>query len=64
MVTLVREDYFNEINFIGESGPTCNVSGINNDPIKGEIIKSVPITIGGCTFLHIVCVAPIKDRFL
>ena len=39
MVTLVREDYFNEINFTGESGPTCNLTGINNDPIKGKIIK-------------------------
>ena len=64
MVTLVREDYFNEINFTGESGPTCNLTGINNDPIKGKIIKNVPITIGGCTFLHSVCVAPIKDRCL
>ena len=64
MVTLVREDYFNEINFTGESGPTCNLTGINNDPIKGKIIKKVPITIGGCTFLHSVCIAPIKDRCL
>ena len=61
MVTLVREDYFNEINFIGESRPTCNLTGINNDPIKGKIIKTVPIMIGRYTFLHSVCVAPIKE---
>ena len=39
MVTLAREDFFNEINFTGGSGPTCNLTGINNDPIKGKIIK-------------------------
>ena len=61
MVTLVREDYFNEINFIGESRPTFNLTGINIDPIKGKIIKTVPIMIGRYTFLHTVCVAPIKE---
>ena len=34
---------------------------INNDPIKGKIIKTVPIMIGRYTSLHSVCIAPIKE---
>lgn len=61
MVTLVREDYFKIISFQGKLGPTCILTGISEDPLSGQIIHNVPITIGSQTFLHSVCVAPIND---
>ena len=64
MVTLVREDYFKTISFQGELGPTCILTGISEDPLSGQIIHNVPITIGTQTFLHSVCVAPINDLCL
>ena len=50
MVTLVREDFFKTISFQGELGPTCILTGISEDPLSGQIIHNVPITIGTQTF--------------
>ena len=64
MVPFVKEDYFLSISFKGELGPSCILTGISDEPVTGQIIHNVPITVGGQTFLLSVCVAPINDLCL
>ena len=64
MVTLVRDDYLAPVYSQEQVGPVCVLSGIGTDPVKGRIIYNVPITVGTQTFLHTVCVAPVKDPCL
>ena len=61
MITLVKDSYFREIcNFDFES--KCILKGIGTDPVTGNLVPNVPLTIGGTTILHTVCVAPIAEE--
>ena len=64
MVTLVRDDYLTDFKTQGQMGPVCVLTGIGADPVHGRIMYNVPITLGSQTFLHTVCVAPVKDTCL
>lgn len=64
MVTLVQEGHFRSILSPGKLGQKCILSGIGSDAVHGQIVHNVPITVGTQTFLHTVCVAPIKDQCL
>ena len=64
MVTLVRDDYLAPLYSQEQLGPVCVLTGIGADPVKGRIIYNVPITVGTQTFLHTICVAPVKDPCL
>ena len=61
MVTLIREDFFKSAFHPLDFGPVCVLSGIGTDPVHGRLVHNVPISVGTQTFLHTVCVAPIKD---
>ena len=45
-------------------GPVCVLTGIDADSVNGRIVNNVPITVGTQTFLHTVCVAPVRDTCL
>ena len=62
MVTLVRDDYLAPIYSPKHLGPVCVLRGIGAD--QGRIRYNVSITVGTQTFLHTVCVAPVKDACL
>ena len=64
MVTLVRDDVLKSVRNPHDLGPTCVLKGIGYDPVHGRIVHDVPITVGTQTFLHTVCVAPVKDTCL
>ena len=64
MVTLVQDSYFREVCSPQYEGQICILTGIGTDPVQGYLVPNVPITVGTQTFLHTVCVAPIKDTFL
>ena len=64
MVTLIREDFFKSVLQPADFGPVCVLSGIGTDPVHGRLVHNVPISVGTQTFLHTVCVAPIKDTCL
>ena len=64
MVTLVRDDVLKSVRNPHDLGPTCVLKGIGPDPVHGRIVHNVPITVGTQTFLHTVCVAPVKDTCL
>ena len=64
MVTLVRDDYLTDFKTQGQMGPVCVLTGIGTDPVHGRIMYNVPITLGSQTFLHTVCVVPVKDTCL
>lgn len=64
MVTLIRDDYLAPLYSPEQLGPVCVLTGIGADPVKGRIVYNVPITVGTQTFLHTVCVAPVKDTCL
>ena len=64
MVTLVRDDVLKTVQNPADLGPTCVLKGIGSDPVHGRIVHNVPITVGMQTFLHTVCVAPVKDTCL
>ncbi|MCG8112848.1 MAG: hypothetical protein N0E59_18995, partial [Candidatus Thiodiazotropha taylori] len=64
MVTLIQEEYFRSICSFKDLGPVCVLTGIGVDPVRGQLVHNVPITVGSQTFLHTVCVAPIKDLCL
>ena len=64
MVTLIRDDYLAPLYSPEQLGPVCVLTGIGADPVQGRIIYNVPITVGSQTFLHTVCVAPVKDPCL
>lgn len=64
MVTLIRDDYLAPLYSPEQLGPVCVLTGIGADPVKGRIVYNVPITVGTQTFLHTVCVAPVKDTRL
>ena len=64
MVTLVRDDVLKSVQNPRDLGSTCVLKGIGSDPVHGRMVHNVPITIGTQTFLHTVCVAPVKDTCL
>ena len=64
MVTLVREDLIGSRIDPKNIGPLCVLSGIGSDPVHGRLVHNVPIPVGTQTFLHTVCVDPIKDNCL
>ena len=64
MVTLVREDLIGSRLDPKNIGPLCVLSGIGSDPVHGRLVHNVPIPVGTQTFLHTVCVDPIKDNCL
>ena len=61
MVTLIQDSYFRNICAPHYEGQICVLTGIGADPVQGYLVPNVPITVGSQTFLHTVCVAPIKD---
>ena len=64
MVTLIREGLIGSRLDPKNIGPVCVLSGIGSDPVHGRLVHNVPISVGTQTFLHTVCVAPIKDNCL
>ena len=64
MVTLVQEEHFRSVFTPQDFGPVCVLTGIGTDPVHGQLVHNVPITVGTQTFLHTVCVAPISDQCL
>ena len=64
MVTLVQENLFSKIFRPRNFGPMCVLTGIGEEPVHGQLVHNFPINIGTQTFLHTVCVAPIKDTCL
>ena len=64
MVTLVQENLFSKIFRPRNFGPMCVLTGIGEEPVHGQLVHDFPINIGTQTFLHTVCVAPIKDTCL
>lgn len=64
MVTLIQDKHFHSIYNSHEYGPICVLTGIGTDPVYGQIVYNVPITVGTQTYLHTVCVAPIQDLCL
>ena len=64
MVTLIRDDLIGSRPDPQNIGPVCVLSGIGSDPVHGRLVHNVHISVGSQTFLHTVCVAPIKDTCL
>ena len=64
MVTLVRDDYLAPLYGSSQLGPVCVLTGIGADPGGGRIVHNVPITVGTQTFLHTVCMAPVRETCL
>ena len=64
MVTLVQRDLFSRVFQPGDMGPSCVLTGIGEEPVHGQLVYNFPINVGTQTFLHTVCVAPIKDKCL
>ena len=40
------------------------LTGIGEEPVHSQLVHNFPINVGTQTFLHTVCVAPIKDKCL
>ena len=64
MVTLVQESLFSKTFRPKDFGPVCVLTGIGEEPVHGQLVHNFPINVGSQTFLHTVCVAPIKDKCL
>ena len=64
MVTLVGDDHLAPLYSSSQLGPVCVLTGIGADPVSGRLVHNVPITVGTQTFLHTVCVAPVKEACL
>ena len=64
MVTLVRDDVLKSVQNPCDLGLTFVLKGIGSDPLDGRMVHNVPIIIGTKTFLHTVCVAPVKETCL
>ena len=64
MVTLVQESLFSRIFCPKDFGPVCVLTGIGEESVHGQLVHNFPFSVGSQTFLHTVCVAPIKDKCL
>ena len=63
MITLVNDTFFNEICDLRPES-NCTLKGIGDDPVLGQLVPNVPITLGSTTVLHTVCLAPITETFI
>ena len=64
MITLIQEKYFRSIYTPNEWGVSVRLTGIGGEHVMGKMVHNVPFTFGDQTFLHTVCVAPIKELCL
>ena len=64
MITLIQEKYFRSIYTPNEWGVSVRLTDIGGEHVMGKMVHNVPFTFGDQTFLHTVCVAPIKELCL
>jgi hypothetical protein len=64
MVTLVNENIFREVFGHRQNTDNCILHGIGTEPIKGQLVENVPISVGQYTYMQRICVAPVNDQVI